>query len=527
MTEWLGGSVGSEGLFSDGPVVVFTWRNEPGWPVEYVSPNIERLFGYSPEELYETDPSYAEIVHEGDLERVIEEVKTNSDGTTERFHHEPYRIVTRDGDARWVLDYTRIIREDGEIVGYAGYVVDITERRAQIEYVNALNATIRSLHRALIDADSRQEIYDHVCAALSGLEAFAGVWIGTVDFTSDGIVPVARSGIEQSYLDTISLSADADTPALAVQMAFDRLTDGVHAVANPEGAEICNETALSRGYRSVFTVPIEHRELRYGALTVYGTETDTFDDRIREILAELGTLIGYAVTALERRNALHGAGGRDLVLEVAVGTDDPLRSLAERLSGTVEVRSVSRRTDDTPLLYCLIPDVDPETVLEAAEDVPGIESIDHLAESGIPIYLVTLTAECAVVRTGTLGVSFRSMRLSAESCELVVAVRQGRDQRQFIGEVRELFGRAELKAERDAAPTDGMPWAALLTETLTERQRDVLKAAYHAGYFDENRKRTGGEIAESLGMAQPTFSRHMRAAQRNLLSAIWDCPNGR
>lgn len=525
MTEWLGKSAGSEGRFNDGPVVVFTWRNEPGWPVEYVSPNVERLFGYSPEELYETDPSYAEIVHGDDIERVIEEVKTNSDGATERFHHEPYRIVTRGGDARWVLDYTRIVRDDDGIAGYTGYIVDITERRAQVEYVNALNATIRSLHRALIDADSRREIYDDVCAALSGLEAFAGVWIGTIDFTSDEVVPVARSGVERSYLDTVSLSADTDRAALAVQMAFDRLTDGIHAVADSEGTETWHAGALSHGYRSVFTVPIQHRELRYGALTVYGAGTDTFDDRIHEILTELGSLVGYAVTAVERRKALHGAGGRELVIEVAVGANDPLRSLADRLSGTVEILSASQRVDDTPLLYCLIPDVDPETVLEATGDVPGVESVELLSEVGVPIYLLTLTAECAVARTATLGVSFRSMRLSAGSCELVVAVRQGRDQRQFIGQVRELFGRAELKAERDVAPADGMPWAALLTEALTERQRDVLKAAYYAGYFDQKRKRTGGEIAESLGMAQPTFSRHMRAAQRNLLSAIWDCPN--
>lgn len=67
-----------------------------------------------------------------------------------------------------------------------------------------------------------------------------------------------------------------------------------------------------------------------------------------------------------------------------------------------------------------------------------------------------------------------------------------------------------------------MPWAMLLAGTLTDRQRDVLKAASHAGHFDETRKRTGGEIADALGIAQPTFSKHLRAAQRNLLAAVWD-----
>ena len=117
------------------------------------------------------------------------------------------------------------------------------------------------------------------------------------------------------------------------------------------------------------------------------------------------------------------------------------------------------------------------------------------------------------------------MSVSETACELVVSVRRGRDLRRFLGQARDLFGDATLKAERESAPSERMPWESLLAETLTDRQRDVLKAAYHAGYFDENRKRTGGEIAESLGIAQPTFSRHLRAAQRNLLETIWEHPD--
>ena len=86
MTERIRGVTGAErwDLFAEGPVVIFAWRNESGWPVEYVSPNVDRLFGYSPGELYDADPPYAELVHDDDIDRVIREVRENSDGTTER-----------------------------------------------------------------------------------------------------------------------------------------------------------------------------------------------------------------------------------------------------------------------------------------------------------------------------------------------------------------------------------------------------------------------------------------------------------
>jgi PAS domain S-box-containing protein len=518
-------TVGERDLFADGPVVVFTWRNEAGWPVEYVSPNVERIFGYSAAELYDGELPYAELVHSDDLDRVIDEVRENSDAGADRFHHEPYRIVTKDGEVRWVLDYTTILRDDGEITGYTGYIVDITERKAQIEYVDALNATIRSLHEALIDADSRAEIYEDVCDALVELDGFAGCWIGTADPAGDGLTVAARSRVPDAYLESIPRTIRADSAVPAVTVGANRDDTGEHRVPTRSEDGAWREAALAHGFRSAFAVPIRHRELYHGVLTVYGTDAETFDRQIRDILIELGTLVGYAVTAVERQNALHGNGSRTIVLEVAIDEDDPLRALASRLSGTVDVRSVSQRKRDAPLLYCLLSDVDPGRAVDAGDAVGGLGSIAPVSDDDTPIYEIVPAEPCVASKVTALGARLRSLRVSERVCELVVSVRRERDQRRFVGQARELFGGAELKAERDATPPERMPWAALLADALTDRQWNVLKTAYHAGYFDENRKQTGAEIADALGIAQPTFSAHMRAAQRNLLSAIWDLPS--
>jgi predicted DNA binding protein len=57
---------------------------------------------------------------------------------------------------------------------------------------------------------------------------------------------------------------------------------------------------------------------------------------------------------------------------------------------------------------------------------------------------------------------------------------------------------------------------------LTERQREVLSAAYNAGYFDHPKGANAGEVAESLGIDRSTFSEHIAAAQRKLLSTLLD-----
>jgi len=57
---------------------------------------------------------------------------------------------------------------------------------------------------------------------------------------------------------------------------------------------------------------------------------------------------------------------------------------------------------------------------------------------------------------------------------------------------------------------------------LTERQREVLTAAYDAGYFEHPKGANAGEVADALGIDRSTFSEHIAAAQRKLLSSLLD-----
>ena len=54
--------------------VAFTWLNQEGWPVEFVSENVERLFGFKAEAFMTGEMNYADCIHPEDLERVAKEV---------------------------------------------------------------------------------------------------------------------------------------------------------------------------------------------------------------------------------------------------------------------------------------------------------------------------------------------------------------------------------------------------------------------------------------------------------------------
>ncbi|WP_338739016.1 PAS domain S-box protein [Haloplanus salilacus] len=123
-------------MFTQGPAILFKWKDAEGWPVEFVSENVEDITGYSPEQFTSGEVSYAELVHDADIDRVTEEVAENSEESIDRFSHEPYRIVTADGDVRWILDHTKNVWNDGEITHRQGYLVDITERKEREQELN-------------------------------------------------------------------------------------------------------------------------------------------------------------------------------------------------------------------------------------------------------------------------------------------------------------------------------------------------------------------------------------------------------
>lgn len=120
-------------LFLSGPVVVFRWRAAENWPVDYASPNVAALFGWTADDFMEERVTYAQVIHPEDTPRIIQEVQAFASQGARRFE-QTYRIVRPDGDVRWLYDLTVVVRDaKGRITHFEGYVLDETDRRAEQE----------------------------------------------------------------------------------------------------------------------------------------------------------------------------------------------------------------------------------------------------------------------------------------------------------------------------------------------------------------------------------------------------------
>ncbi len=95
----------------------------------YFSPNYARTLGLSPDNGLTLKDLHA-LIHPDDLPRVMDEMRSHLQGKNPTYRTE-YRVMTRQGEWRWILDRGKVIQRDrnGKPLRMVGTHVDITDRK--------------------------------------------------------------------------------------------------------------------------------------------------------------------------------------------------------------------------------------------------------------------------------------------------------------------------------------------------------------------------------------------------------------
>jgi two-component system NtrC family sensor kinase len=122
-----------------------------------MSPQVQVLSGYSPDE-WKADPElWAKLLHPDDRPRMLaENARTNTTG--EPFKLE-YRLIARDGRIVWVHDEAVIVRDSaGRPRFWQGVMLDITERKRAEDEVKKLNQDLERRTRGLAALNKADQI---------------------------------------------------------------------------------------------------------------------------------------------------------------------------------------------------------------------------------------------------------------------------------------------------------------------------------------------------------------------------------
>lgn len=113
----------------------------------------------------------------------------------------------------------------------------------------------------------------------------------------------------------------------------------------------------------------------------------------------------------------------------------------------------------------------------------------------------------AAIRNGILVVSF-----FAPTAEVL---------RTVVTDLRDATG--DVSVRQLTQPTDGDEDVAVFDRSeLTDRQREVLRTAHDMGYFSHPRDASARDVADEVGICVSTFTEHLAAAQRKLMTAVVD-----
>ena len=403
--------------------------------------------------------------------------------------------------------------------------------RRQIQITNLL----RRIDQSLIQAGSREAVEAAVCDGLVESDDIAFAWIGGIDLTGEQVEPSVWAGDGTEYLDSVSLATAGDAVEPSAATALSESPTVVSNVVEDLKREPWRKTALGAEFESVLSVPLAFEEYFYGVLTVYANESEAFGDLEREVFAELGENIAHSINAVETQRALHTDQRVELTLDFEA-EDDVLGRLACEAGCDIEFAGLAAHTEtETDLFIRMIgaPTGRGAGVLEDLHSVSEYRIIrDEAAEGdgeeppGNPsaLFEITIDSDTLPGRFVRHGAGPNSIRATAGGIVTVVDVPPATDVREFVEMLQETHPSADLVSRQtvERSEESGATLVNSLFDALTDRQLEVLRTAYFAGFFEWPRTSTGEEVAEMLGVSQPTVNRHLRLGQQRLLQQLFE-----
>jgi predicted DNA binding protein len=255
---------------------------------------------------------------------------------------------------------------------------------------------------------------------------------------------------------------------------------------------------------------------------IYATREDAFTPRERAGFDVIGRTVGFAIHAARSRELLFADTVVELTFDVTnadLVLVDAARALACDLTLEGYVSS-----GDRWILYVAVDGAPVETALDALSGDSRVERARAITETNGGGRIELVVTEWPLVEAVTAaGATVCSIATDADGGRLLVEAPVDVDARELVEHVKDVHPAAAVLSRREEdrdVTTVGRPGGPL--DTLTERQREVLEAAYRAGYYSWSRESTAEEVAASLDIAPATLHAHLRKAEQSILSVLLD-----
>jgi len=251
------------------PVIVYTAELGERGRWRYVSPQVEEILGFRPEDFVSDPGLWASLLHPEDRERVLavetEEQLGNRDTTPLE-----YRIHTREGRVVWIHDEAVLEADEDGVPVWHGVIYDVSERKqteGELQRALSQQAVVARLGERAMQNSDPQEMMEAAAELIGKVD---GVW----ELARDGRRLNLRAGLEGAVVGAgRRVSASRDSHAGA---ALDTGTHAIVADWDQETRHTMPPVLRVFGAASSLAVVIDGKNRPFGVLDVHATEPHRF-----------------------------------------------------------------------------------------------------------------------------------------------------------------------------------------------------------------------------------------------------------
>ncbi len=338
-----------QSLIEQTPAVVFLDAADEEETTIYISPRIQELTGYTPEEWHSDHFIWQRNIHPDDIER-IQELDQGTHKQGGRFQEE-YRFIRRDGRVIWIKEDTNLVRDkDGKPLYWQGILLDITKDKENEAALQRQLSELTVLHAITVagnEGGTEDEIIENIVKITAQIyNEVCGVLL--LNDRSNTLIPhPSYFGADISNWKMGTPTTEGITGKTVLLGKALRIED---VTKEPEFIEIAH------GIKSELCVPIRVHKKIIGVLNVESRGLGTFDEEDEQFL---NTVAGTLGTSLER-----------------------LRLFQKEQRRAKEINALYQATK--PIAQSLKPDVIAKNLLDTMDELLGYEiaSIYRLDDQG-------------------------------------------------------------------------------------------------------------------------------------------------
>jgi PAS domain S-box-containing protein len=185
--------------------------------------------------------------------------------------------------------------------------VEIAEHKRTAAALRKAYRVVRVLsqcNNVLVYADTESGLLNEICRIIVESGEYRLAWVGFAEEKAEKIVrPVAQAGYEHGYLEGLDITwSDTERGRGPTGTA---IRAGTLCIARDILNDPCfspwRTEALKRGYASSIALPLTASNRVFGALNIYASEPDAFDEEESRLLMELASNLAFGIVALRNR----------------------------------------------------------------------------------------------------------------------------------------------------------------------------------------------------------------------------------